>query len=58
MEELQKMNEILRQRLEETNRRLQNIHSILVGILISTGIVALIFIIIYAKVNSLSNRIY
>ena len=55
MEELQKSNELLRQQIQETNRRLQGIQSTLVGVLITTGIVALIFIILYAKVSSFGN---
>jgi len=55
MEELQKSNELLRQQIQETNRRLQGIQSTLVGVLITTGIVALIFIILYTKVSSFGN---
>lgn len=55
MEDFAKNIDQLRQQLQETNRRLQGIQNTLIGVLITTGIVALIFIIVYAKVSSIGN---
>lgn len=44
--------------LQESNNRLRSMQNTLVGILITTGIVALFFIIIYSKLNGLSRGGY
>ena len=53
MEQETNSNEQLAKQLQETNHRLQMIQNILVGILITTGIVALFFIILYSKLSDL-----
>jgi hypothetical protein len=44
--------QILKQ-LQESNHRMKGINNILIGILIATGITALIFIILYSKVSGI-----
>lgn len=47
--------EIVRQ-IEETNKRLKSVQNLLIGVLISTAVLAVIFILIYTKFNQLINR--
>lgn len=53
MEQQSNTNELLVKHLQETNMRLKSIQNTLVGILITTGIVALFFIILYSKLSNL-----
>ena len=53
MEQQPNINEQILKKLEENNLRLRGIYNMLVGILITTGIVALIFIIVYSKISNM-----
>ena len=47
------INDQILKQLQESNLRLKSINSMLIGILIATGITALIMIILYSKVSSI-----
>ena len=58
MEQQTNINEQLVKQLQETNLRLKSVQNTLIGILITTGIVALAFIIAYSKLSSMAGRGY
>ena len=58
MEQQPNINDQLVKQLQETNLRLKSIRNVLVGILITTGIVALIIIIAYLKISNMEGGGY
>ncbi len=56
MEQQSNINEQLLKQLQETNHRLLKIQRILVGVLITTGIAAVFFIILYSKLSGMAGE--
>jgi|CXWL01.1.fsa_nt_gi CHASE3 domain sensor protein len=52
----QQLNEKLLIQLHESNNRLRSMQYTMIGILITTGIVAVFFIILYSKLNGLGRE--
>ena len=48
-------NEEIIQQLQETNRRLKSVQNVLIGVLISTAVMALVFILLYSKISKVVN---
>jgi predicted membrane channel-forming protein YqfA (hemolysin III family) len=52
--EQQNQDEILEQ-LRETNNRLRKLQNVMIGVLITTGIMTIFFVILYSKISKLMN---